>query len=418
MKVLRVGGVGTGRIFQHAHMRVWAGLPDRGRLVAFHDRDPARAEQARAKYVAMLEEHARTHPEQAQTVGENISQLRCYGSLDELLAHVDLVDICTHARGRMPVAIAAFQRGVHAIAEKPMARVWTEADRASRALAQAPGVLFQLNDDNVFEPKYRAIRAIIDRGEIGRVQSITLIRGSQLSSTSVLKAQADALEGGGGCLLDYGSHGLAGAFSLLGRGHRPTRVEAVQIATLYPHRVIEGEPCLMEVDDNARVKVLMEDVACGAWATIYLEASWCGGHIGRTKEKPSGQSDGYLEIVGDKGVIESHEAGAITVRTSNGGEERIPLIHYPGETVSVLSGVVSFLDAIEASRPSEFGIDFGAEVIAACGAAYLSAIRGKAVAIEEYMDYCREFVKRLGDNEKADDAIVLDLLKPYRRRTP
>jgi predicted dehydrogenase len=418
MSVLRVGGVGTGRIFQHAHMRVWAGLLDRARLVAFHDRDPARAEQARAKYAAMLEEHARSHPGHAQVASENISQLRCYGSLDELLARVDLVDVCTHSRGRVPVAIAAFERGVHALVEKPMARVWSEADRASRALAQAPGVSFQLNDDNVFEPKYRAIRAIIDRGEVGRVQSITLIRGSQLSSTSVLKAQADALEGGGGCLLDYGSHGLAGAFSLLGRRYRPTRVEAVQIATLYPHRVIEGEPYLMEVDDNARVKVLMEDRAWGAWATIYLEATWCGGHIGRTKEKPSGQSDGYLEVVGDKAVIESHEAAAITVRIWNGGEDRIPVIECPGETVSVRSGVTSFLDAIEASRPSEFGVDFGADVIATCGAAYLSAIQGKAVAIEEYMDYCREFVKRLGDNEKADDAIVLDLLRPYRRKIP
>ena len=160
-KLIRVGGVGTGRIFQHAHMRIWPALHGRGRLVGFFDVNQARAQQAKAKYVTMLEEHAAAHPEAGDAVRQNISDLVCYETLDEMLPNVDLVDICTHARGRMPVAIAAFQKGVHAMAEKPMARVWTEADRAARVLAKSKGVFFQLNDDNVFEPKYRAIRSII-----------------------------------------------------------------------------------------------------------------------------------------------------------------------------------------------------------------------------------------------------------------
>jgi predicted dehydrogenase len=170
------------------------------------------------------------------------------------------------------------------------------------------------------------------------------------------------------------------------------------------------------VDDNARTKVMLEDTKSGSWATIYLEASWCGGHIGRTKDKPSGQSGGYLEIVGDKGLIESHEASSITIRTWDGGEQTIPQIEYPGESMSVLSEVTSFLDAIETGRASETDIGFGSDVIAICGASYLSAIRGTAVGLEEFKDYCRDFVKRLGDGEKADDAIVLELLKPYQRR--
>ena len=40
--VVRVGGVGTGRIFQWAHLRVYPQLLAKARLVGFFDVDPAR----------------------------------------------------------------------------------------------------------------------------------------------------------------------------------------------------------------------------------------------------------------------------------------------------------------------------------------------------------------------------------------
>jgi predicted dehydrogenase len=245
---------------------------------------------------------------------------------------------------------------------------------------------------------------------------MTLIRGSKLTATSVLKAQANALENGGGCLLDYGSHGLAGALSLFGPDYRPVKVEAVSIGTLFPNRILENEPCLVEVDDNARIKVMLENTRNGSWATIYLEASWCGGHIGRTQEKPGGQSGGYLEIVGDAGWIESHESTSITVHGWDGGVEKIPVIEYPGETISMATEVRTFLDCMASGTVPETDIRFGADVIAICGAAYLSAIRGKAITLAQFKSYCEGFTKKLGDREAADDAIVMELLAPYRRR--
>jgi predicted dehydrogenase len=356
------------------------------------------------------------HPDRAAQIQANIAELRIHDSLDSLLEQVDMVDIATHARGRMPSAIAAFEKGVSAMAEKPMARTWTEADRAARTLEKHPEVLFQLNDDNVFEPKYRLIHDLIRRGEIGEVQSVTLIRGSGLDAKTVLKAQANGLENGGGCMMDYGSHGLAGAISFFGPDYRPIKVKAVHIGVLYPHRVLEDEPFTMEVDDNAQFKVLLENQKTGAWATIFMEATWCGGHIGKGDEKPGSQGGGYLEVVGDKAVIESRSFTSMTLKYYSGGEEEIPLIHYPGETVSVHNEMQSFFTAFREGGKPEIDIRFGADVIAICGAAYLSAIRGSAVTLEEFKDFSRDTIKKFGDNEKADDAIVLELLKPYRRR--
>lgn len=412
--VLRVGGIGTGRIFQFAHLRAYPAFIEKARMVGFYDLNADRAREAKAKHAALLEDFAATHPEHAERVRENLGELRVHDSLESLFAQVDMVDICTHSRGRMPAAIAAFKAGVHASVEKPMARTWTEADRADRVLRESPGVKFQLTDDNVFEVKYRAMRDLIDRGDIGEVQTITLIRGSQLSSKSVLKAQANALENGGGCLMDYGSHGLAGSISLLGPDYRPVKVKAVGIAVRHRNRVLEDEPYVMEVDDNAQIKVFLENAATGAWATIFLEATWCGGHISLDDEKSGRQAAGYIQVVGDRGVLESRSKALVTLKHENGGITELPLREFPGETISMSDGLQTFIDAVREGREPDVGIRYGADVIAVCGAAYLSALRGTAVTLEEFKEYSRGFIEKLGDGEKADDAIILDLLAPYR----
>jgi predicted dehydrogenase len=45
--IIRVGGVGTGRIFQKAHLRVYPTFLREARLVGFYDLDRSRAKEAR-----------------------------------------------------------------------------------------------------------------------------------------------------------------------------------------------------------------------------------------------------------------------------------------------------------------------------------------------------------------------------------
>ena len=411
--IIRVGGVGTGRIFQWAHLRPYPQLWRKARLTAFHDLDPARARQACEKYRKLLEEFAAANPEAAESVRENMAELRCCASLDELLDAVDVADICTHSRGRMAVALAALGKGVHCMAEKPMARTWIEADRAARAFAERPDVFFQLNDDSLFDPKYLALRDLVQQGGVGKVQSFWLVRGSPLTATTVLKSQASALDNGGGCLMDYGSHGLAGSWFILGAGFRPTRVESAGISVQFPHRVLEDEHVRIEVDDNARVKVLMEDAAAGTWVTIFMEATWCGGHISLHPQKPGGQSGGYIRIEGDEGVIETAEITSIIVRRWDGGVTVLPLREYPGESISVLGEVESFIDCVRTGVAPAAGVQFGADIIAMCDAAYLSQVRGRAVTLDEFKDYARGLVREYGDGERAEEALLAELMQPY-----
>lgn len=413
--ILRVGGVGTGRIFQWAHLNAYPRLMEKARLVGFFDINPTRARQAREKYIKVLEKYATAHPESAEAVKNNLGELRAHESLKNLLNQVDVIDVCTTTRGRMASAMAALEMGVHSMVEKPMARTWIEADRAARCFTAHSQVYCQLNDDNVFEPKYRMLHALLAQGEIGKVQSISLTRGSGLDATSVLKSQASALENGGGCLMDYGSHGLAGAWYALGLRLRPVKVEAIKIAVRFPNRVLEGEPFVLEVEDDAHIKVLFEEPETGSWTTVFLEATWCGGEIGLGKDKSGGQSDGYLRIEGDEGVIDASMKDRVRILHWDSRETVLPLREHPGETISFYDEIETFIDCIRTGTPPEIDVNFGAEIIAVIGAAYLSASRKQAVTLEEFKDFSRGYVEKYGDNDKAEESILTDLLKPYRR---
>jgi predicted dehydrogenase len=66
-QIIRVGGIGTGRIFQWAHIRVYPKLLDKVRLVGFYDKNLIRAGEARDKYINILKEYAIENPESASS---------------------------------------------------------------------------------------------------------------------------------------------------------------------------------------------------------------------------------------------------------------------------------------------------------------------------------------------------------------
>ena len=215
--------------------------------------------------------------------------------------------------------------------------------------------------------------------------------------------------------MDYGSHGLAGVWYMLGTHLRVARVEAVRIGVRHRHRVLEGDPFVMEVDDDAHVRFLFEDPATGAWTTVFLESTWCGGEIGLHESKSGGQGDGYLRIEGEDGVIDATGAGEIRILRWDGGETRVPLREYPGETISVREEIETCLDSVAQDTRPEFDIEFGADIIAAIGSADLSAVERRAVTLDEFKEFSREYVRDHGDGEEAEVAILNHLLAPYRR---
>ena len=101
--IIRIGGVGTGRIFQYAHLRAYPVFRERARLVGFYDLNGERAKEARDKYEGMLREWAEKHPDRAVDYRANIDELRVHNSLDSLLEQVDAVFSRTRTDGSSSV---------------------------------------------------------------------------------------------------------------------------------------------------------------------------------------------------------------------------------------------------------------------------------------------------------------------------
>jgi len=182
--VLQVGGIGAGRVFREGHVPVYAGLPD-VQLTALYDPDREAARQARDQYLALC----------AEDPAKTGAEVALCDSPEELLERVAVVDICSTVRWHAYYAAMALQRGIHAMTEKPMARTWWEARHVADVSRQS-NALFQLNDDNIFIPRYQALRHVIESGMIGEPLSVRIVRGYPGSGRKAWFW--DGLEAGGG----------------------------------------------------------------------------------------------------------------------------------------------------------------------------------------------------------------------------
>ncbi len=147
---IRVGVVGTGFIGE-THLAAWTA---EGVTVLVHDVDPERA-------AALADRHG----------------ARVAASLDELLASVDVVDVCTPTHLHAEVAIAAARAGCHVICEKPMARTLADA-QAMLAAAREAGVRLFVAHVVRFFPEYVAARMAVLDGAIGDPAVLRLTRAS------------------------------------------------------------------------------------------------------------------------------------------------------------------------------------------------------------------------------------------------
>ena len=142
---LRVGLVGCGDI-SPMHLEAIAADPD-ATLVAVADVDLDAAMAASAHYGG-----------------------RAYADLDATLdgERLDVLHVCTPHHLHAPMAIAALQRGVHVLLEKPVATTMTDAEAVAEAAAAGSamvGVCFQ----NRYNSTSRRIRALLDSGAVGAV---------------------------------------------------------------------------------------------------------------------------------------------------------------------------------------------------------------------------------------------------------
>lgn len=133
---VRIGVIGVGSLGFH-HARLSSQLPG-ARLVGVHDADPARAAE----------------------VGDRLG-VEVVSDRDRLLDEVDAAVIAVTTTAHEEVALAAIERGVHVLIEKPIAPTLEAADRILDA-AKAAGTLVQIGHVERFNGVLRACEPYLD----------------------------------------------------------------------------------------------------------------------------------------------------------------------------------------------------------------------------------------------------------------
>jgi predicted dehydrogenase len=173
--------------------RLRAAIIGTGRIGSALERDPLRTKPHTHAgwYVShpriLLSGGADTNADRLRAFGDDwgLPADRLFGTYQDLLAAVapDLVSICAYAPERVPMALAALERGARGLwLEKAVATSVTSA-RQLRAAAAAAGASVVVNHPRSQDPHYRAVRRLIDDGVLGPLESVHVMFSGHLIHT-------------------------------------------------------------------------------------------------------------------------------------------------------------------------------------------------------------------------------------------
>jgi predicted dehydrogenase len=184
--------------------------------------------------------------ERRNLAAKNLPGVRIYDSHKALLAaegnQLDFVDICTPPCDHAAIALAALERGLHVLCEKPLAVTREDATALVKQAMRCRRVLYPCNNYK-YAPIVVAIRDIIRRGQIGKIRSISMATFRNTHARGILEWNThwrrQLRYSGGGIAMDHGSHSFYLAFDWMGA--YPTSVTA---------RMFNLEPERYDTEDN------------------------------------------------------------------------------------------------------------------------------------------------------------------------
>lgn len=327
--MLRVGIVGAG-LMGAMHAAGWAKTP--ARLAAMYSNYPEKLRQLAHEYSA-----------------------QAVDSLETLIDEVDVVDICTPTHLHYEMVLKAAAAGKHIVCEKPLARSVEQAEQMIVACQDA-GVKLLVAHVVRFFPEYARAKAIVDRGEIGRVGVVRLRRVSGLPAWAEDNWLMDEDKSGRMMLdlmihdFDYARWVAGEVKSVFARNTRYTQSGEQRDYALAILRHTNG-------------------------ALSHIEGGWA---------YPAGMFRTALEIAGDGGLIE-HPSGSSTplqIHLAQTGDTKAapvpasPLIENP-----YVTEIKHFYDVIaNGVEPRITGVD-GLAALRIALSAIASAQTGQRVAI-------------------------------------
>lgn len=188
----------------------------------------------------------------ANDIADRFALRSIYRSVADLIERErpDVVHVLTPPHTHAEVTVAALERGVHVLVEKPMANTSAEAERMLNA-AHRGGALLTVDHNRLFDPVMLEARRLVAEGKLGDIVGVESFQAGTASERPWL----DRLPGGG--IGDLVPHPLYLQLAFLGRV-RDLRVLAASGAEgrLDEVRVLmqgeEGVPGVLTISTRAR----------------------------------------------------------------------------------------------------------------------------------------------------------------------
>lgn len=145
--------------------------------------------------------------ERAEALAQDSGAARAYSSSDELLdSGIDAISLCTPPNMHREVALAALERGIHVLSEKPLAGTLADSLAIEEAAAKSRAILMMAFRHR-FLPAHQKMRDLIQSGELGKIVLFRNIFGGSAPEMKDKWFSQRAIAGGG-TLMDTSIHGV------------------------------------------------------------------------------------------------------------------------------------------------------------------------------------------------------------------
>ncbi|MBI3281083.1 MAG: Gfo/Idh/MocA family oxidoreductase [Acidobacteria bacterium] len=262
----------------------------------------------------------------------------------------DVVAVCNTNGERAAAVLAALKRGLHVIAEKPLATRRSDYNEIKSAVARQGVKLGQLLPMRFSSP-FLAMRDLVRAGAIGEVAQMDSQKSYRVGDRDSWYFKRASY---GGTILWIGIHMIDLMRFTSGREFRQAGG-------------FQGHVGFPRIGDMENVTVSMFRLDNGGTASLRMDYL-------RTPSSPT-SSDARLRLAGTRGILEYREKDGLTLMTIDRKPEAVTDLPPRGQVF------IDFLEHVYASKPTQLPLDDIWRANEATIAAHEAAAEGRIVGV-------------------------------------
>lgn len=258
----------------------------------------------------------------------------------EILAdpEVKAISICTPNYCHASISIEALKAGKHVLCEKPAARTLDEALLMQKA-QQETGNILSIGVVNRFNNAVNKIKELVDAGELGNIHHVYMSFRAHRSIPGIGGDFTNKAVAGGGVLIDWGVHYLDLVMYVC--GDPKAKTVSSETFSILGKNIDDYVYTNMWAEDTAKKDGVndVEESVTGLIRTegpvISFNGAWA---------QNIGESDTYIDFMGDKGGIRLQYCGNFVHYSTKNGMLSKTEYSYP-ERNAYYNEIDAFVDA-------------------------------------------------------------------------